>query len=515
MTPPRTLPNSPSMVTRTEMPGRGRCVVTPVPFIRPDFAATIPPRYVGSYKGGYSGGFVPTSPRTPAMDGAGASARGQSPGLAQRALSPPPPGARVSNLGERSTPCLPAAQTHGPRASQTSSAVQLPETPQSGVQRFISCRATGGSVQPLPSMVPSPPLRIATMRSPREEEKSDRDVDTLRRALEAPGNGAYAKPTVRTLSPAGAQIRSSSPMAHQAPPASPRMLVSCPVPVSRMQSLSSSTSRNQVLVHGAPPTGIESPRTMARTLVSTMVGSADAAAEIIALRRALADSEHRNEQLKSELAASQEESERHRTEASCLAGELRRLAERATQQLECTSAGDAAAGDPVTGTLQEIAAATQPLHPMSDIPEDDGVLSPRILSEPSTPIVNLLEIPEGNESLNSSRGTTPSVSVRSTTPVPSVSLTPLPSQPERKLKERKAKDEIDQRLLDFLKETGCPMKFKRVNKGFYDTEGHHVELSVISGKLMVKLEGTSVDQQWNRGKFGPIERFIAAYSYGD
>lgn len=339
--------------------------------------------------------------------------------------------------------------------------------------------------------------------------KNERDVEKLHQILEAPGCASYTMPIVRTMSPVpgGQRIRSPSPIMQHAAPASPR-LVSCPMPVSRMQSLSS--NRNHVaLMPGMAPSGIESPRTMTRALV----GSADVAAETIALRRALAESESRNDRLCSELAVAQEESERHRSEAACLAAELRRLAERATQQLECTSVRDAAAGDPVTGTLQEIAAATQPTRPMTEIPEEaTGVLSPRGFSEPTTPILNLGDIPEGQESVSSSRGTTPSMSARSTTPIVSASNAPLSRQPERKPRERRPKDEIDLRLLEFLKETHCPMRFKRVNKGFYDTEGHHVELSVISGKLMVKLEGTSVDLQWNRGKFGPIERFISAYS---
>lgn len=82
------------------------------------------------------------------------------------------------------------------------------------------------------------------------------------------------------------------------------------------------------------------------------------------------------------------------------------------------------------------------------------------------------------------------------------------------------KDEIDNRLLEFMDSSDCSLLFRRLNRGWYgfrrpDEKGpwsssRTVELSIVNGKLMAKLEPSTHDEGWNNGKLGPIERFVAS-----
>jgi len=67
-------------------------------------------------------------------------------------------------------------------------------------------------------------------------------------------------------------------------------------------------------------------------------------------------------------------------------------------------------------------------------------------------------------------------------------------------------DEIDLRLEDFYNMTNSAIPFKRVNRGFYKFGETTVELKIVNNKLMAQTE-----DGWNRGKFGPIEKFITCF----
>lgn len=67
-------------------------------------------------------------------------------------------------------------------------------------------------------------------------------------------------------------------------------------------------------------------------------------------------------------------------------------------------------------------------------------------------------------------------------------------------------DVIDVRLEEFYNSTGSAIQFRRINKGFYRFGDSIVELDIINHKLMARTE-----DGWNRGKFGPIEKFIMFY----
>lgn len=83
-----------------------------------------------------------------------------------------------------------------------------------------------------------------------------------------------------------------------------------------------------------------------------------------------------------------------------------------------------------------------------------------------------------------------------------------------------AKDDIDSRLQDFVARSQCALSFRRLNRGFYafrrmdesPSQDRSVEISIVNGKLMVRLEPSTHDPGWNNGKPGPIERFVAKFA---
>lgn len=67
-------------------------------------------------------------------------------------------------------------------------------------------------------------------------------------------------------------------------------------------------------------------------------------------------------------------------------------------------------------------------------------------------------------------------------------------------------DPIDVRLEEFYNSTGSAIQFRRINRGFYRFGDSIVEINIINHKLMARTE-----DGWNRGKFGPIEKFLMYY----
>lgn len=67
-------------------------------------------------------------------------------------------------------------------------------------------------------------------------------------------------------------------------------------------------------------------------------------------------------------------------------------------------------------------------------------------------------------------------------------------------------DPVDVRLEEFYNGTGSAVQLRRINHGFYRFGETTVELNIINHKLMARTE-----DGWNRGKFGPIEKFLMYY----
>jgi len=66
--------------------------------------------------------------------------------------------------------------------------------------------------------------------------------------------------------------------------------------------------------------------------------------------------------------------------------------------------------------------------------------------------------------------------------------------------------QIDVRLEEWYNTTGSAVQFRRINRGFYRFGDTIAELDIINHKLMARTE-----DGWNRGKFGPIDKFIGYY----
>lgn len=68
-------------------------------------------------------------------------------------------------------------------------------------------------------------------------------------------------------------------------------------------------------------------------------------------------------------------------------------------------------------------------------------------------------------------------------------------------------DLVDLRFEEFYNSSNATIQFKRINQGFYRFgQDQTVEMQIINHKLMARTE-----DGWNRGKFGPVERFLAYY----
>mmetsp|Transcript_35326 Transcript_35326/g.75276 ORF Transcript_35326/g.75276 Transcript_35326/m.75276 type:complete len:321 (+) Transcript_35326:293-1255(+) len=67
-------------------------------------------------------------------------------------------------------------------------------------------------------------------------------------------------------------------------------------------------------------------------------------------------------------------------------------------------------------------------------------------------------------------------------------------------------DPVDVRLEEFYNTTGSSIPFRRINRGFYRFGDTIVDLSIVNHKLMARTE-----DGWNRGKCGPIEKFLMYY----
>jgi len=67
-------------------------------------------------------------------------------------------------------------------------------------------------------------------------------------------------------------------------------------------------------------------------------------------------------------------------------------------------------------------------------------------------------------------------------------------------------DPVDIRLEEYYNSTNSAIPFRRINRGFYRFGETICELKIINHKLMAATE-----DGWNRGKFGPIEKFMTHY----
>jgi len=204
-----------------------------------------------------------------------------------------------------------------------------------------------------------------------------------------------------------------------------------------------------------------------------------------------------------------------RAEASRLKEELR--LERAVRQ-----------GHPVVLPYQQAAAATVVAQPASGF--DAQPMTPLLGSmgrHPATEPQAKASAPASrSSSLVRARGKDMGLGSESS-PVARTASTPGPRgrhgrgpSPASASRQAPVKDEIDTRLQEFIEKSACNINFRRLNRGWYafrrldDQEAYerNVELSIVNGKLMAKVDATHHDAGWNNGKLGPVERFVTHFS---
>jgi len=289
------------------------------------------------------------------------------------------------------------------------------------------------------------------------------------------------------------------------------------------------------LSRGVGPTEMMSAEDQERVLLQTRLlrqGCSEELlqAEVESLRRSVASQEDRILQLTKQLQVSHESErklavdlEASRSESSRLMDELqterlvREQAEAASTELRLAAemVGQAAAAQDKRASWQNTSQRASS-SPSRRAPNTDRPATRAAAKEDARPA------PEPQR--ETSRPPAPRREREPDTPNSNAGA--LPSGRRGSGRPQSAKDEIDGRLHEFLERSDaqrdCGLLFKRLNRGWYafrrrDERGpqsndRSVEISIVNGKLMAKLEPSTHDPGWNNGKLGTIERFCAAMS---
>lgn len=288
-----------------------------------------------------------------------------------------------------------------------------------------------------------------------------------------------------------------------------------------VQSLSTSVSRGlpaSARVAGGEVLAADPNEVLLQTrVVRNGVNDDHLQAEVFTLRSTVSAQEEKNSQLSRQLQVSQENERKLVAELEVARGDIGRLSEELRserllrQQAEATAAelrvaGDlmstpGAAGQDITNSRQNNSAsrlrgstrAPSATRRSESAPRTRPAERPQSAARPQTPT---------SAAGNASVGTGLASSRRAS------------AQPQS------AKDEIDGRLREYLERSDCGLLFRRMNRGWYSfrvrgdrgpvSNDRSVEISIVNGKLMARLEPSTHDAGWNNGKLGTIERFAAS-----
>lgn len=281
-----------------------------------------------------------------------------------------------------------------------------------------------------------------------------------------------------------------------------------------VQSLSTPVSRGlaSARVAGAEVLAADPNEVLLQTrVVRNGVNDDHLQAEVFTLRSTVSAQEEKNSQLSRQLQVSQENERKLVAELEVARSDIGRLSEELRserllrQQAEATAAelrvaGDlmstpGAAGQDITNSRQNNSASR--LRGSTRAPSatrrSESAPRPQSAARPQTPT---------SAAGNASVGTGLASSRRAS------------AQPQS------AKDEIDGRLREYLERSDCGLLFRRMNRGWYSfrvrgdrgpvSNDRSVEISIVNGKLMARLEPSTHDAGWNNGKLGTIERFAAS-----
>lgn len=250
------------------------------------------------------------------------------------------------------------------------------------------------------------------------------------------------------------------------------------------------------------------------TLLRTQNREASMQAEIDQLRRTMAQQDDKISQLTKDLRASREAEGRLQSEAEVARAETAQITEELLRERELREEAEAIAAEQQQMTAKAAALASHEGTPRKSSNNTQGTSwSGRSAS-----------LTAANRDRRNRR------SQDSTSPVPELprgSATPsVPPQFSGSASRRcspngrspTGKDDIDSRLNEYLDRAECNIHFRRLNRGWYafrrpnDDTDRNVEISVVNGRLLVRVEPSTHDPGWNNGKLGPIERFVSTFS---
>jgi len=243
-------------------------------------------------------------------------------------------------------------------------------------------------------------------------------------------------------------------------------------------------------------------------------------AEVESLRRSVAAQEDRISQLTKQLQVSQENERKLTADLEAARGDAGRLMEDLRLERLVREQAEAAA------TELRVAAemATQSVNMQEKMARQNQAT--RSSASPGRRAPNT-DLSPGRVRGKDAGPTPPQPNTPLATPVGASGGSGLPSGRRGNASQRapqppSAKDEIDGRLHEFLERSDCGLLFRRLNRGWYafrrkDERGptsndRSLEISIVNGKLMAKLEPSTHDSGWNNGKLGTIERFCASMS---
>lgn len=235
-------------------------------------------------------------------------------------------------------------------------------------------------------------------------------------------------------------------------------------------------------------------------------------AEAESLRRSVSSQEDRISQLTKELQASRDNERKLASDLEAATSEVARLREEVRYERLLREQADAAATEArLAAEVSAQAAGAQDKSPWQT--RNGG--SPPGRRPPQSD--------RGSADRGGVRGKDRNIDAR----VPDTSLRSSPTPPNGSMPSGRqgsgppsAKDEIDGRLHEFLERNDCGLLFRRLNRGWYSfrckgdrgpaSGDRSVEISIVNGKLMARLEPSTHDNGWNNGKLGTVERFVAA-----
>mmetsp|Transcript_41892 Transcript_41892/g.98200 ORF Transcript_41892/g.98200 Transcript_41892/m.98200 type:complete len:405 (-) Transcript_41892:25-1239(-) len=162
--------------------------------------------------------------------------------------------------------------------------------------------------------------------------------------------------------------------------------------------------------------------------------------------------------------------------------------------------------------------SSQPVLPMQPIEEQRSSFERRVATKSSS-VDAVHASSTSTSSIASSRRSLHTGDARAAVAQPALAASQpwLPAAAAAGKLHGQVKDEIDERLVEYLESSRCPLHFKRVNRGWYQFwsmgkagQRRHVELSLVNGKLVARSEASMQEEAWNCGKPGAIERFALA-----